>query len=577
MSVELLLTEFDRIVHAPDALEGLRPFVVQLALRGELTSSEAERLDAEPVSLERIHRGMATLLHSRSQYRWTRTTVPTQAGVDTPHGWCATELANTGLYINGLPFKPSDWGTKGRPIIRIQNLSGLNRDYNYTDRDCPKDNQVESGDLLVSWSATLDTFLWDGPQAVLNQHIFKVVPNPEAVTREFLYWLLKHEVRALARSQHAHGLAMMHINRGPFLSHTVLLPPLPEQHRIVAKVHQFMALCDQLEAALNEREARQDGLHAASLWRLTSNDEDPGASAADVAFFLEQSPRLMTKPAHVTALRQTILDLAVLGRLVPEDPVDNASPPNGWRPLREVLDLITDGDHATPPRIERNEDAVPLVTAKNVRDGFMDLSVTDWVTRATATKSWHRCHPAPGDILIVCVGATIGRLCVLRDAQDMVLVRSVALLRPNEQVLAVFLAHCLRSPILQRQIWRSVKATGQPCLYLGRIQELTVPVPPLGEQRRIVAKVDGLMKLCDDLQRALASAQKERVRLLESLLHDALNGAALLGAYGGGLTASGSERDSVSQAVTARSQRLPRRTEASSLGRNSAGCNSGKP
>src|ERR1700674_1341373 len=144
----------------------MRPFIVEMAVRGGLTNSAREGINAHPISLEQIYLGMAALLRSRSKYRWTRPTVSARAAADGPHGWCATELANTGLYMNGLTFKPGDWRAKGRPIVRIQNLTGLNRDYNYTDRDVPEDNLVESGDLLVSWSATLDTFLWNGPQGV---------------------------------------------------------------------------------------------------------------------------------------------------------------------------------------------------------------------------------------------------------------------------------------------------------------------------------------------------------------------------------------------------------------------------
>ena len=116
----------------------------------------------------------------------------------------------------GSASSPADRAPYGRPIIRIQNLTGVNSEYNLTQREVGPDALVQEGDLLVSWSATLGAFIWDGPEGVLNQHIFKVIPNRVATRPRFLYWLLKHEVRALADSQHAHGLAMMHINRGPF-------------------------------------------------------------------------------------------------------------------------------------------------------------------------------------------------------------------------------------------------------------------------------------------------------------------------------------------------------------------------
>jgi type I restriction enzyme S subunit len=185
-----------------------------------------------------------------------------------------------------------------------------------------------------------------------------------------------------------------------------------------------------------------------------------------------------------------------------------------------IADQVTDGEHATPLRI--SETQVPLVTAKNVRDGFMDYSQTDWVSIETAQKAWSRCRPQVGDLLLVCVGATTGRLTVLREPQDMVLVRSVALIRPNSDVLDEYLERAIRSPVVQQQIWASVKAAAQPCLYINRIQSLLVPLPPLTEQHRIVAKVDALMALCDRLEASLIATAATRRRLLEALLTEAL-------------------------------------------------------
>jgi type I restriction enzyme S subunit len=193
--------------------------------------------------------------------------------------------------------------------------------------------------------------------------------------------------------------------------------------------------------------------------------------------------------------------------------------PNSWQwtTLASISVQITDGEHATPPRIPEQE--VPLVTAKNVRDGFLDYSHTDWVSLETANKAWQRCRPTVGDVLLVCVGATTGRLCVLREARDMVLVRSVALIRANSTINVDYLATALRSPMSQSQIWAQVKVTAQPCLYINRINSITVPVPPLAEQHRIVAKVDELMSLCDRLEAAQEERESWRVRLVAASLH----------------------------------------------------------
>ena len=112
------------------------------------------------------------------------------------------------------------------------------------------------------------------------------------------------------------------LNLGDLHAVALPLPPLAEQHRIVAKFDELMALCDRLEAARNERESRRDRLVAASLHRLSQPADEDGDEAfrADARFYLNHLPRLTTRPEHVKQLRQTILNLAIRGKLVKQDP-----------------------------------------------------------------------------------------------------------------------------------------------------------------------------------------------------------------------------------------------------------------
>jgi len=299
-----------------------------------------------------------------------------------------------------------------------------------------------------------------------------------------------------------------------------------------------------------ERENQRDRLAAASHHHL-NNGSNAEAFGTHAHFYLNQFARITTRPAHIQQLRQTILNLAVCGQLVPQNITDETAPVTGatspklspvrgrqdnvpdeswsnalprswkWHRLETVSGQITDGEHATPPRI--HEQQVPLVTAKNVRDGSMDYGKTDWVSYETAAKAWRRCRPSVGDVLLVCVGATTGRLCVLREAKDMVLVRSVALIRPTSAIEVDYLALVLRSPLSQKQIWQKVKVTAQPCLYINRIKSLSIPLPSVTEQRRIIARVGELMALCDRLEAQLTTAQTEGSLLLESVVHHAFN------------------------------------------------------
>lgn len=245
--------------------------------------------------------------------------------------------------------------------------------------------------------------------------------------------------------------------------------------------------------------------------------------------------RIADAPDAVPRFRRFILDMAVRGFLSVPSPVDAAARhdlcdfpsgyladreseppfelPSGWtwKALSDVADQVTDGEHATPPRISQQE--VPLVTAKNVRDGFMNYVDTDWVSLSTAEKAWKRCRPVVGDVLLVCVGATTGRVTVLREPRDMVLVRSVALIRVGRDVIPDYMEIAIRSPFVQEQIWASVKAAAQPCLYINRIKSLLIPVPPLAEQSNVVTKVKQLTALCDQIDAARAKREAFRDRL----------------------------------------------------------------
>jgi type I restriction enzyme S subunit len=434
----------------------------------------------------------------------------------------------------------------------------MSTQYNYTQREVEPDNRISSGDLLVSWSATLDTFVWNGPEGVLNQHIFKVVPNTAAVTPGFLYWLLKYEVRMLADSQHAHGLAMMHINRGPFLTHPVLLPPLAEQHSIVDKVNELMTLCDQLEAAQVERERRRDRVALASLLRLT--DGDVALARKDAYFFLNNCRLMIRRPEQVSGLRDTILNLAARGRLVSQDaseepvsallerlcpasapkhsygahrsgsmslrngPTLPFAPPPSWEviPLGALLQhdrgisygVIKLGD-------EPKSGGVPTLRCSDVKPRFLILSNVRRVSEAIE-RDYLRTRLTGGEILINVRGTLGGVAVVPAKLAGYNVAREVAVVPISPELNATYVMNVMASPYFWDAIQEGLRGIAYKGLNLNALRLFPIPLPPLAEQNRIVAMVDELMAVCDELERSLTVAQVGRTRLLEAVLHEAL-------------------------------------------------------
>jgi type I restriction enzyme, S subunit len=515
LNLDRLIAHFDRLAEAPAAIDHFRRLIIALGVRGKLTARvSGGNASANRSQRKEIDAGMRALLESRPKYRWRPDTDSQPAPCK--DGWCRARIGDTGLYINGVAFKPTDWRAAGRPIIRIQNLSGVSTEFNYTERDLEDDNAVAPGDLLVSWSATLDAFIWTGPEGALNQHIFKVVPNAAAVSPRFLYWLLKHEIRVLAESQHAHGLAMMHINRGPFLAHNVLLPPLEEQHQIAARVDQLITLCNQLDTAQAERERWRESLAVSSLRLMVAKK---GARAA--RFAVSSVDRIVTKPTSVTALRDAIVQAAIRGSLT------HGSTSETEAPTMRLGDVVVGLRYGTSRKCVYDlGSGVPVLRIPNIKN--QRISLDDLKFGPLEPSEVEILALEDGDILLVRSNGSlnlVGRAARVDGAAvGMCYAGYLIRARPNRDLVdPSYLVMALNSPDCREQIEGPIRsAVGLKNINTKELSALMLRVPSLHEQRRTVALVSELIKVCDELERSLRAVQTGRTRLLEALVHESL-------------------------------------------------------
>lgn len=166
---------------------------------------------------------------------------------DIPEHWKESKVKYLGRYINGYPFKPEDWSSDGLPIIRIQNLTNPEASFNRYSGEVNPRCRVKKGDILISWSASLGIFIWNGDEdGWLNQHIFKVSLREDIVDRQFFIWLGDWFIRELQKE--AHGSTMTHLTNNMFGGFRVELPSFDEQQKIAIFLDRETARIDALVA-----------------------------------------------------------------------------------------------------------------------------------------------------------------------------------------------------------------------------------------------------------------------------------------------------------------------------------------
>ena len=329
-----------------------------------------------------------------------------------------------------------------------------------------------------------------------------------------------------------------------FASSSFPLPPLAEQHRIVAKVDELIVLCDRLEVARAEREATRDRLATASFARLNAPDPDPSVFKGHAVFAFENFAPLTTRLDQIKALRQTILNLAVRGKLVEQDPADKPTSELLKRIAKEKMRLVKTGktkraevdsidlndapfpvphrwvwtrlgtigdwgSGSTPPRgnFDLYGGGITWIKSGELNDNRQLAGSEETITDLALRNGSFRLNK-PGDILIAMYGATIGKVAIL--AERAVTNQAVCGCTPFVGVFNQFLFLFLLS---QREQFNSTSEGGaQPNISKVKIVRNPFPLPPLAEQHRIVAKVDELMALCDGLEARLGAADTTRQR-----------------------------------------------------------------
>jgi type I restriction enzyme S subunit len=526
---------FEAVIDTPNDVEKVRQLVLGRAMRGLLISQvESEGTGAE------VLRRLAPLC--------TGQTAPNESGArwhEVPSSWEWSTLGMVGKIVGGGTPKtdnPEFFSSDGFPWLTPADLNGFRgKQITLGRKRISRAGLANSsaqllppGTVLFSSRAPIGYVAIAGCELTTNQGFKSVVPYlPEMA--EFLYYYLKSAAVRIDRE--ASGTTFKEVSGRIVSQIPVPIPPLAEQKRIVAKVDELMALCDRLEAQLQERETRHAALARASLARFAD-----APTPANLHFLFH--PSYAITPAD---LRKSILDLAVHGKLATLAPDDDAVPsieefrevaatlahslglrspkesldeaeqpfdvPDHWRWMA-LADLGAAQTGTTPSKSDHeafNGDIPFIKPADILPDGvnYANESLTRY-----GAESGSRLAPA-GSLLMVCIG-TIGK-CNLIE-RECAFNQQINSLSPIQWVDSQYLLLAVRAPYFQDAAWKKSNSTTIAILNKGKWLSIPVPIPPLAEQKRIVAKVAELMALVDQLEAQLAASEEAGTKLLDALV-----------------------------------------------------------
>ena len=568
MNAQQLLTHFDRIADAPDAIPRLRRFILDLAVRGKLVPQDPNdepasellrRIKAEKARL--VKTGKISVRKIRARNR------EFSAEFVSPSGWVLSNLGEIATKITDGTHKTPTYIREGVPFVSVKDFSTGSLDLTHTRFISKEEHDVlykrcnpKRGDILLGRIGTL------GKAVLVQTDIeFSLFVSVGLIRFDHRYISPKYFLLLLNspfvetefdRIKIGGGTHTNKLNLGDLHTVALPIPPLADQHRIVAKVDSLMTLCDRLEAARAEREANRDRLAKASLARLNAPDPDPATFQHDVAFALNNLTRLTTRPDQIKALRQTILNLAVRGKLVPQDPNDEPASKLLKRIAVEKTRLVKAGEISkpkTPPQINCSYSLFETppgwawvhlseisrkihygytASANQQIDDVRLLRITDIHHNKVAWRSVPGCEihekALPsfkleiGDILIARTGGTIGKSFLVVELPSVAVFASYLIrVQVSHEVYARYLKLFLESPIYWTQLREGARGAGQPNVNGQTLGKVLVSLPPLVEQHRVVAKVDELMVLCDWLETSLTTKKDIHRRLRDALLRKA--------------------------------------------------------
>lgn len=540
---------FDIAFAAPGGATRLRQLILVLAMQGKLVSQRASETSASEL-LKQVAEERSALVKA-GKIRAPKEANPIEDS-EKPYaiskGWEWARLSEFSEY-NGRGNIDPEKIEKHAWVLDLEDIekgtSKLLYRATYAERSSKSTKSVfKAGDVLYGkLRPYLDKVIVADSDGVCTTEIVPIVPS-KAVIPEFLCWLLKRPAFLAHVNSLMYGVKMPRLGTDDAISSIHPLPPLEEQRRIVARIGELMSRCEELESQRTAQETKRREARAAAVRQWLAGDD------AAAALLGEHFATLVSTREDVTELRKAILQLGVMGKLVAQDPADT--------PTSELLKQIADekaalvkagrirapkalspiADSEKPYAIPANWEWVRLGEIGIWKSGSTPSRTNrkyfggniPWVKsgevkqgRITATEesitslALEECplHINPkGTVLVAMYGANIGEAGILDI--EAATNQAVCACQTFSKLDKQFLLNLIFS--MKPQLIAQGAGAAQPNISREKITATVVALPPLEEQKRIVSRIDALMRTCDTLEQSIDAAQVKQAELLDAVM-----------------------------------------------------------
>lgn len=537
-------------------IKKLRELILELAVRGKLVPQDP---NDEPASvlLKRIAAEKAELV-TQGKIKKQKPLPEISEGekpFELPEGWEWVRLSDLMEVINGRAYKKHEMLQEGTPLLRVGNLFTSNEWY-YSDLELDENKYIDNGDLIYAWSASFGPFIWTGQKVIYHYHIWKLKLFAEELSDKFFIHDFLLSITEKIKSQ-GNGIAMLHMTKERMEQQVIALPPVNEQKNIVQKIRELMSLCDQLEQhSLTSLDAHQQLVE--TLLTTLTDSQNADELAENWARISKHFDTLFTTEASIDALKQTILQLAVMGKLVPQDPNDEPASeqlkriaqekeqlvkdgkikkqkplppisdeekpfelPDGWVwcRLNDLFSFITDGDHQAPPK---SETGIPFLVIGNLNKGIVSFDECKYVPIDYYERlDWSR-KPCQNDVLYTVTGS-YGIPIIVDNNEPFCVQRHVAILKSCSNTPVTYLRYLFLSKYAYAYAEKIATGIAQKTVPLTGLRLMPIPVPQSGILLNIINLINLVDAMSESLKLGIQSAKKTQLHLADALTDAAIN------------------------------------------------------